>query len=122
VQVLYGVAVGLVKISICLFYIRIFFTRKFRIAGWILMIIIALWTVVITLNALLICSPLAYNWDIGVEGGRCANKTLAYTLIGAIDLLTDIALFALPVPMIYNLHVSRLNKIALFGVFGLGVR
>jgi hypothetical protein len=86
------------------------------------MVTIAMWTVVIVLNAFLICSPLASNWDSNIPGGGCANKTAAYTVIGAIDLLTDIALFVLPIPMIWNLHVSRLNKVALFGVFGLGIR
>ena len=120
IQVSYGVSVGLVKISICLFYIRIFFTKNFRTASWILIGTIASWSLVVVFTAFFICTPLAANWDSNIPGGKCHNQTAAYTGIGVIDLVTDIAIFILPIPMIWNLQVSTGNRVALFAVFGLG--
>ena len=90
-------------------------------AGWVLMVVVALWTLAISLNAFLICQPLAYNWNRFIPGGKCGNINVSITMFGVIDLLTDIALFTLPIPMIYNLQTAKINKVALFGVFGLGI-
>ncbi|KAG9232503.1 hypothetical protein BJ875DRAFT_76933 [Amylocarpus encephaloides] len=119
VQIIYGITVGLVKISICLFYIRIFFTRPFRLASWIVIGFLVAWSLSVVLNAVLICRPVAANWDPNI--GNCANQTTSYTIIGVVDLLTDIAVFILPMKMIWGLQVGTAKRVALFCVFGLGV-
>jgi len=68
------------------------------------------------------CRPIAFNWDHTIEGGKCGSQTTSFIAIGVLDLLIDGAVFALPLAMIWKLQVSAGKKIALFGIFGLGIR
>ena len=68
----------------------------------------------------LICTPLSYNWDQS-GAGHCGNTSAAYISLGVVDIITDIAIFALPMPMLYKLQVPRHTKIALVATFALGI-
>lgn len=120
-QLLYGAILSLIKISICLFYIRIFFVRPFRIATWIVIGFISCWGVMVFLTGLLMCTPIAFNWDQTIPGGKCADQRATFMAVGVLDLVTDLCVFVLPLPMIWKLQVSIGNKISLFGIFGLGI-
>ncbi|TVY16433.1 Satratoxin biosynthesis SC1 cluster protein 4 [Lachnellula arida] len=120
-QIIYGLILGLIKLSICLFYNRIFFTKRFRVASWIVIGFIGAWTLGSIIAPLLVCRPIAYNWDRKIKDGKCSHQTASFITIGVFDLLIDIAVFALPLQMIWKLQVSIGKKIALFSIFGLGI-
>ena len=111
---------GLIKVSICLTFIRIFFTRKFRIAATIVCCISIGWTISTILVGYLICTPLYSQWSLTVTG-TCGNETVAYISLGVHDVLTDIMVFALPMPMLYTLRIPFRAKVALMGAFCLGI-
>ena len=120
-QAFYGSTLGLIKTSICLFYSRIFFVRTFRIAAWVTVGFILSWVAMVILTAFLLCTPLVFNWGQTIPGGRCANQKATFLAVGVLDLITDVCIFVLPLPMIYKLKVSKGNRVALFGIFGLGI-
>lgn len=120
-QVFYGSVLALIKTSICLFYIKIFFVKPFRIACWIVIAFIICWGTMVVLTGFLLCTPLAFNWDPTIPGGKCANERAAFIAVGVLDLLTDVCVFVLPIPMIWQLQVAKGNKMALFAIFGLGI-
>jgi hypothetical protein len=72
--------------------------------------------------AIFICRPIAFNWDHNIEGGKCGSQTVSFITVGVCDLIIDCLVFALPLPMIWNLQVSTGKRMALFGIFGLGIR
>lgn len=78
------------------------------------------WFVSVFLEEMLLCRPLAFNWDPRIEGGNCANRPAAYLATGIINLLTDIMVLCLPVPMVWNLQLPKRKKFALSTVFGVG--
>ncbi|TDZ67836.1 Satratoxin biosynthesis SC1 cluster protein 4 [Colletotrichum trifolii] len=119
-QIIYGPVIGLVKLSIILMLRRIFFTSKFRFACYAVMIVAVAWTAMPVLVAILVCRPLEFTWNRNVPGGHCGNKTLAYALVGVVDLISDALILALPMRMVYKLRISRAHKIALAGIFGFG--
>ncbi|KAF2194601.1 hypothetical protein K469DRAFT_546374, partial [Zopfia rhizophila CBS 207.26] len=122
VQCLYGTSVGLIKVSICLFYNRIFPFRWFLIASWTVIGSIVGWSVAIVMTAFVACQPLAYFWDTTIPGGKCIpNQTAPYIAMGAIDVVIDIIMLALPLPLIWKLHVSLADKVAIFCTFGAGI-
>jgi hypothetical protein len=122
VQCLYGIALGLIKTSICLFYNRIFDFRKFHIASRIVIAIVFAWTSAVIIYAFVTCRPLAFFWNPTIPGGSCiSNPVIPYIILGALDVVVDIAILVLPLPMIWKLHVSLADKFALFGIFGAGV-
>ena len=40
---------------------------------------------------------------------------------GIVDLIVDVIIFVLPIPMVLKLQVSRAHRIALISIFGAGV-
>ena len=79
------------------------------------------WAIMTILIGLLICRPLSMNWNPLTPGGKCGNQTAAFAAVGVVDLLTDLLILVLPLPMVVRLQVSRANKIGLVAIFGAGV-
>ncbi|MCJ1456493.1 hypothetical protein MMC28_006854 [Mycoblastus sanguinarius] len=73
----------------------------------------------IILEALLICRPLPYFWDKSIKG-TCGNQVITYLTAGIFNLLIDVIIIVLPMPMLWGLQLPRAKKIALTGLFGIG--
>ncbi|KAF2804350.1 uncharacterized protein BDZ99DRAFT_575572 [Mytilinidion resinicola] len=120
-QVLYAVSLGLVKCSICLMLARIFFVRPFVIAARVAMGFAASWGLMTFLIGILICQPIEMNWNPEVKGGKCGNQNAAFASVGIVDLLTDLVILLLPMPMVAKLQIPRANKIGLVCIFCTGM-
>jgi hypothetical protein len=120
-QFTYAIGLGLIKCSICVLLIRLFFVRPFRIAAWALMGLCISWAIMTILIGFLICRPLAFNWDRTITEGSCGNMSAGYAAVGVIDIVTDILLILLPQRMVWKLQLPRQTKFALGGVFALGL-
>ena len=79
-----------------------------------------MWVVSVILETFLLCRPLAYNWDTSISG-TCGNRNATYVVAGTLNLVTDLMVMALPLPHIWKLQLSFSKKIALCGVFSLGL-
>ncbi|KAL5339806.1 hypothetical protein BJX70DRAFT_139713 [Aspergillus crustosus] len=121
-EALYGIVMSLVKTSIMVFYLNIFGSkRSFRMGVAITMTIVWLWAISVILETLLLCRPLAFNWDITLEGGKCGNRNATYVVTGTLNLVTDLMVMALPIPHIWKLQLGIAKKIALSVVFSMGL-
>lgn len=120
-QCLYAVALGAIKISICVFYNRIFDVRSFYIASWTTIAVIITWALAAILYAVLACRPLALFWDPAVRGTCVPNKVAPLIVIGALEVVVDIAILILPLPLLWKLRVSLADKFALCCIFGAGI-
>ena len=109
-----------IKISILLFYTRIFSVRKFIITAYAVMAIVVLWWASVVLEEFLLCRPLAFNWDRAIKGGVCGDMMGAYIAAGVINLCTDLMVLILPVPTILGLMLPVRTKIALTCTLCLG--
>jgi len=78
IQVIYAVGQSLVKSSICLLLMRIFFTKRFRIVASMVMGLCIVWAIMTILIGFLICHPLDYNWNLKPPGNHCGNQNFAY--------------------------------------------
>lgn len=45
---------------------------------------------------------------------------MAYSSVGVMDLITDLCILLLPMPMLLSLRMNLVHKIALTGVFAAG--
>ncbi|KAF3404180.1 hypothetical protein DPV78_003381 [Talaromyces pinophilus] len=106
----------LVRVSILLFYRRIFVTRWFKFAVWVY--VATLVTLQCQLLAgdpiLAILDPLAvnalrYNYN---------NFSIAFT---AMSMCFDVVVLCYPLPMIHSLMISTRRKLELVGIFWLGI-
>lgn len=118
--VLYNVAMCLVKISILLQYRRIFASTLMQ---WITaggVAFVGAWTVMICFLLTLICMPVAAFWDDSIEG-KCLDSLSVWYVMASFNLISDIALFVLPLPVIRRLQLPKRQKWTLIIVFGLGL-
>lgn len=66
------------------------------------------------------CSPIAYSWNKTIVGGHCINVHVMWIVQDILFLVLDIYVVILPLPMIWNLRITRPEKIAISGMFLLG--
>lgn len=109
------------KVSALLLYTRVFALPTFKHVAWGLMAFIAAWAVATVLAGLLICRPISMNWNPDTPGGVCGNQVLSFTITGVINLLTDVAVLAMPMPLLYKLQLPLYKKLVLVGVFSVGI-
>ncbi|KAJ6013971.1 hypothetical protein N7540_008562 [Penicillium herquei] len=112
------------KISLLLFYVRIFYTRKFQMAAHFVGAIVLGLGISVFFQTIFQCSPIAYGWDPTITDGTCINQTIFYRAVSPINVATGVMIVVLPIPLIWRLHARTSQKMALTGVFllsGLGI-
>ena len=118
--ILNSLAIAFPKLSILALYLRIFFEKRYRISTWVLATIISGTAVAMSLTAIFQCSPIPYAWDKSIQGGTCINVALFYVYYGLPNIITDVAILLLPLPMIFKLHTNQSQKVGLSILFLLG--
>ncbi|KAL5584177.1 hypothetical protein FOVSG1_015528 [Fusarium oxysporum f. sp. vasinfectum] len=117
--VVYNIATCLVKTGILFQYRRVFALptiQRITLYGIIFMVA---WTVVIAFLNILVCVPVAKFWDSNLPG-RCLDPLTIWYAVAGFNLVTDIAIFCLPLPVIKSLNLPQRQKIMLFAIFSLG--
>ncbi|MCJ1469151.1 hypothetical protein MMC07_007784 [Pseudocyphellaria aurata] len=117
VEYVYTAAFTFPRLSILAMYMRIFTTRGYRIAVYTLALTLILLYITTIFLSSLKCLPLAYAWDKTIPGGRCIDITSGYLWITFPNVLIDTAILILPLPVIWHLHVSTMQKIGLIVTF-----
>lgn len=118
--VLWASALAAVKVSLLLLYARLFPIGSLRIAAYAVMPLVLGWWLSVLLEELLLCRPLAYNWDKTIQG-KCGNLSAAYLAAGILNLLSDVSVLVLPIPIVWNLHLPLRSRIALVATFCVGL-
>ncbi|KAK9416454.1 hypothetical protein SUNI508_01871 [Seiridium unicorne] len=123
IQRLYPPAHLFIKTSILLFYVKIFRTPGFKRVAWIVWGYTFLWSIHAQLASLLECLPPAYFYDKDIPGGHCVPNPLINISLteSVLNTLGDLAIFIMPMPMLKHLQVNEQKKIALYGVFAVGL-
>lgn len=113
----YAAAFTLPRLSILAMYMRIFTSRIYHIAVYILASIMLTFYVTCVFWGLFKCRPLAYTWDKSIPGGHCINVTEYCRWINFPNILIDVVIVVLPLPLIWRLQVSWNQKIDLTVTF-----
>ncbi|KAH7072137.1 hypothetical protein BKA63DRAFT_577881 [Paraphoma chrysanthemicola] len=115
----YVVVLGLIKVSLVLFYLQIFQTRQFRIAAYAIMAYIMINTLIIFLLTIFACDPVLSFWNRDIKGKCMDIQALAYAN-SASAILQDVILLVLPLAFIRKLQMKRYRKIAVGVMFSIG--
>lgn len=99
---MHPIALGLLKLSICFFYRRIFCGRKFVIASRLVIGVIVLWTTAFSIAIATACGThFDANWaSLGVLKEQCVDTfrlLLTYTIT---DVAVDFVLIIIPIPLV----------------------
>lgn len=104
VEAFYFLSTSTAKISILLYYLRIFTGRNFKITTWSLITVCVLHGVIIAIVTLFGCRPISAAWDLSIVGPTCIDRRALYFAKTAMSIFFDFATFLLP------LWVSSKNK------------
>lgn len=109
------------KISILIWYRRIFPPKRLGIIIWVLMGLATAWGVAYVIALLLGCSPFRVFWN-PIPSQHCHNGGgNAFVIANAVTNITiDIPILALPIPIIWKLQIRDGKKWGVRGVFLLG--
>ncbi|KAH8178914.1 integral membrane protein [Sarocladium implicatum] len=116
---IYCIAGSLAKISLLIFYLRLSPQPWFRWAVWGTMAFIGSYSIGIVFSLIFACKPISMAWDIRV-GGECIDMAVLYIVTAAANICSDLVLFCLPIPMVYNLQIPRRQKLGLLFIFLIG--
>ncbi|KAI9818944.1 MAG: hypothetical protein M1832_004112 [Thelocarpon impressellum] len=121
--ILYTMCILTVKLCILTFYVRIFSPVKwFRYACFTVMTIVALYSFAGFFAVIFNCNPIRKSWTITLKTGHCGVNVTKLAWAGAIlNTLTDLAIFLLPLPMVWGLHLPVKQKVGVCLVFMTGL-
>ncbi|KAI9655564.1 MAG: hypothetical protein M1821_005357 [Bathelium mastoideum] len=122
----YFTAIAAVKASLLYLYWRLFKYSQIRPLVWILAVIVACWYIAATLVGIFLCKPVSGFWEryspTNPTHPDCSINSNEYFDGNAIpNIITDAAILILPLPFIWNLQLRRSQKVALTGIFALGI-
>ena len=108
------------KLVILLFYFRLFPNKHFRLACYVVGFLVIGWGISCFFTAIFQCRPTAYAWDKKIANGTCVDLLAYYRYISLPNAILDAVMLAMPVRMVWQLQITRRQKLALSGVFLLG--
>ncbi|KAL0942098.1 uncharacterized protein CTRU02_204861 [Colletotrichum truncatum] len=127
-RLIYAVAMLLVKVALLLFYLRLDNRPMMRVAVYSLMVVIFGMGIAHFVVSVIECSPPAVFWtsrgDRGVYMRQCMTQAMQqafWDAAGILVIVTDICLWACPIPMIWGLQLPKRQKWVVSGIFAFGI-
>lgn len=117
------IAFGLIKLSILFLWRRIFgHVQTFNIISWVMIGVTIAWSTAFFFATVFQCGlDWSLNWaPIGIFLTQCSNTLNMLTVFTATDIITDILIIAMPMPMIWSLQMSVRRKLAISAMFLVG--
>lgn len=107
-------------------YLRIFPSKPFKHACYTLIALVTASGIAFTLVTIWQCKPIPAFWDKSLlgpahPGNHCFDSEAFWFSYSVINIILDFFILLLPVHEILKLQLPMREKIALIGVFGLGL-
>ena len=119
-QPVWGAANTAVKFSILHLYLTIFPSRTFCRVCYATMVVSFAYLLSVILETFVLCRPVQYNWDKTIKGTCDKNIMVGYILSGSTNLLLDVIVVVLPMPVLWKLRLPWGKKIGIMAMFSLG--
>ncbi|RMJ20117.1 hypothetical protein CDV36_000183 [Fusarium kuroshium] len=118
-QTPYKVTVCLNKVAAILLYLRLFPTKTFRMASFVVMGIIVSWSIGGVCATIWQCIPIEGAWNKAIDA-KCIDSNKFWIAYAVMNILTDIMVLTLPIGPIMRLQMNMRERLMLCGVFLLG--
>jgi fucose permease len=112
-----------IKISILTFYLRAFRPNRFTVwSSIIILVIVCSAGIALTFLNLFQCQPMSAGWTAAPidRPSLCINVVVLYLSSAPVNLITDVAIFLLPIRIATRLRLPRRQKAILVFTFALG--
>ena len=116
---MYNTTIFAIKVSFLCFYRRIFPQRWFKYALLATGVTVGANTLAYDLVAIFQCIPIKASWDTSIHR-TCVDLATEYFVAGITNVLTDITIIVLPLPLIWRLQVPVHKRWLIYGTFMLG--
>ncbi|KAK2030459.1 hypothetical protein LX32DRAFT_662538 [Colletotrichum zoysiae] len=117
--VCYNIALLCIKLSFLCQYYRVMVVPRLRKIYAVALLIVGAWSTSQLFISALQCLPVSGFWDKSVKA-KCIPNEPQWYVNAAGNIITDVAVFALPMPIFWHLRLPRKQKILLMGIFSLG--
>ncbi|PHH63449.1 hypothetical protein CDD81_5828 [Ophiocordyceps australis] len=121
---LYILDMMFIKLSIGIFLLRLSVGKVYQYILQVSLVVIALWSMGVFLWDVFQCTPVAKQWDFRITHGRCASPgeiiSAAYA-ISALSIISDWLYALLPIPMVWNVKMTKQAKATVIVILGLGI-
>lgn len=118
----FHLSIALIQLSFLFLYKRIFTTQRtwFKYTIYALGVFSIIQNLAIIITVMFYCVPFNYSWNKSIKGGHCYEFSVVYLIGLLLNLVTDIAILVVPIPIIWGLQMSPKSKKAITGMFLLG--
>jgi hypothetical protein len=116
---LFVTGVGLARLSHLIFFHRLMAAKH-----WLRYFLLLMMAFIISGSFALICCfvfacrPVSKAWDVAISG-RCMDRPAIFLAVAVSNIVSDLCLIALPVPLISGLHLSLSQKVRFAILFSL---
>ncbi|KAI1770103.1 hypothetical protein F4818DRAFT_275081 [Hypoxylon cercidicola] len=118
--IIYNVSLMLIKFTLFFQYYRLIQeVPRYRIFYTTVMIGVTGWVVAQEFVLIFSCYPIPSYWDLSVPG-TCLDSRLIGWMNAVGNIITDIIVLVLPIPVVWRLNLKRARKWAVLGIFALG--
>lgn len=117
---MYFSAATLTRSSILFFYRRIFISKRFTIMVWVVLSMVIGYFISCSIAAVFGCEPVSWFWNRD-QPGHCMDEIMFFKVNGILNLILDLIVLLLPIPMLWRLQMYTKKKIALSLIFSLGL-
>lgn len=111
------------KTSVLIFYLRLSKnTQKvLRLASWVVLVIVNLAGTVLTLLNIFQCNPVEAAFNMVDPPGQCIPLLTEFICSAPVNIVTDLAILALPLPVLTSMRLPPRQKVILIMTFALGI-
>lgn len=90
-------------------------------ATWIVTALVAELALQVSISTNLQCIPISYTWDLSITG-KCIDYGKEALAAYIINIVTDLIILSMPIPLVWKLQTSKQKKRGLMVVFAAGGR
>jgi hypothetical protein len=118
--IIYNLGLTSVKCSILCQFFRFFIDRRARLTCWIALGAVIAYGFCNVMGSIFACTPVAFFWDRSLPNGHCINLLAFWFSNAAFNILSDIFIIILPIPVLKSLSIPRKQKYGLIMIFIMG--
>jgi hypothetical protein len=110
----------MVKFSILALYRRLFtISKTFNHALICVFVIVLGWMISVTIAQIFTCTPIEGAWNLAAAD-HCIDQKKFYYGNAVSNVITDVIILVMPLPMVWNLNMSTNKKVNVTALFILG--
>ncbi|KAL4883316.1 hypothetical protein BJY04DRAFT_216616 [Aspergillus karnatakaensis] len=127
-QILFSLSCSITKLSLLWFCKRLLIVgtkgvySRYNIAMIVAMVVVALSCILFLFFSLFHCRPIHAYWDLEPQyPHHCLNDGAIVFSASTINIITDVVVTILPMPLIWKLKLPVRQRLAVISIFGLGI-